>query len=170
MGYSQCNRDLWVGVCGWMEFFFSTAQESVVAQGLSKLHYLTQSDTSHSVCLLWKNNQLDAGNFIWKYTTLTEDPVVIRTCNFRKREPVEPPLRLRWHWDRPLSPHKDFKPEVCIFSVFSSDISNTEILCCIKQTTIDSPYTTIYLFLFCSYVTKLFYVLWINKLNRTKLY
>ena len=45
--------------------FYSTAQESPVAQGVLIIKASpSHSYTSHSVCRLWKNDQLDADNSI----------------------------------------------------------------------------------------------------------
>ena len=142
-------------VGGWSSF-----HSARVRSGRGRTHYqgftISLKHTHHTPYVSSGRMITSKQRILSESTQLSENPVMNRTCNFRNRETVEPPLRLRWYWDRPLRPHKYFQPEVYVFSVFSSDISNTKILCCIKQTTIDSPYTIAYLFLFCSYVTKLY--------------
>jgi hypothetical protein len=52
--------------------FFNMAQQPqwFKASSLSRIYYHTQLDTSHSVGLLWKSDQLVAENSTWQHTTL----------------------------------------------------------------------------------------------------
>jgi hypothetical protein len=91
-----------LGFSNWY-FFFTTAQQPLVVQGLpiikgSKSH----SDTPHSVGLLWTSDQPDAETSTWQHTTQQTDFHAlggIRTPNPSKRAAAVPRLRPRGHWD-----------------------------------------------------------------------
>jgi len=98
-------------------YFFIMAQLPAVGQGLlivedscwhsdTLRHTQTRTHT-HSVGLLWKSDQPNAGFSTWQHATLTRDrhpcpPGGIRTRIPSKWMAVDPLLRPRDHWDRRL--------------------------------------------------------------------
>ena len=83
------------------------AQQSLVSQDFLFIEASrSQSDTPHSVGLLWPSDNPDAETSTWQHTTLTTDrpphaPDGIRTLNPRKKGAAGPP---RGHWDRLITP------------------------------------------------------------------
>ena len=78
-------------------------QQPLVGKGLLIIDASrSQSNTQHSVGLLWASDQPDAGTSTWQDTTLTTEinaPDGIRTFNPNKRAAADPRLRPRGHRD-----------------------------------------------------------------------
>ena len=80
--------------------FFLVKQRSLVGQDLLIIEALrSQSDTLHSVGLLWTNGRPDAHNTQHSQETEMHAPGRIRTHNPRKRAAADPHLRPRGHWE-----------------------------------------------------------------------
>ena len=74
----------------WLRYYFSMTQQSLLDQVLLIIvASLSNSDTPHSVGLLWTSGQPDAEASTWQYTTITRDshpcPGGIRTYKPSKR-------------------------------------------------------------------------------------
>jgi len=86
--------------------FFLPWRQGLVGQGLLIMEdSWSNSDTPHSVGLLWTSDQPDTKTSTWKHTTVTTDihaRGAIRTRNLRKRTAADPHLRPRGHWVRQL--------------------------------------------------------------------
>jgi len=88
--------------------FFATAQQPPVVQGLLIVEdSRSNSDTPHSVGLLWTSDQSDTQTSTWQHTTLTTDkhpyPGGIRTRNPNKLAAADPRLWPLGHWVRSSS-------------------------------------------------------------------
>ena len=84
-------------------FFYYCGATTVVGQGLLIIEdSWSQSDTTHSVRLLWTSHQPDAETSAWQHSHETDihAPGGIRTHNPGKRVAADPHLRLRGHWNR----------------------------------------------------------------------
>ena len=58
----------------WLRYYFSMTQQSLLDQVLLIIvALLSNSDTPHSVGLLWTRGQPDAEASTWQYTTITRD-------------------------------------------------------------------------------------------------
>jgi len=74
------------------------AWNPIVGQGLRTLEASrSPSDTPHSIWLLYTSDQPDTQHL---QQTDTHVPAGIRNRNPIKREPADPRLRPRGHWDR----------------------------------------------------------------------
>jgi hypothetical protein len=80
--------------------YFFTMSQALVGQGF----LIIEDSWSHSVGILWTNEQPDTEISAWPYTKLTRDinvcPGGIRTSNPSIRAAADPRLRPRGHWDR----------------------------------------------------------------------
>ena len=88
-----------------LAFLFFLTQQPLVGQGLLSIEASrSQSDTPHSVGLLWTSDQPVAETTTRQHTTFTRDrhpcPGEIRTHNPSKRAAADPHLTPRGHWDR----------------------------------------------------------------------
>jgi len=75
-----------------------TVQDPLLGQGF----LIVEGSRSHSIGLLWTNDQRDAETSTWQHTTLTKDfptPSGVRTLNPSKRATADPYFRTHGHWD-----------------------------------------------------------------------
>jgi hypothetical protein len=86
-------------------FVFGATAPSGTAPPHSRSFYITHNDASHSVGLLWTNDQPIAKTSTGQHTTLTTNihpPGGIQTPSLSRRAAVDLRLRPRGHWDRHL--------------------------------------------------------------------